>query len=659
MAPGSERGGSGERGADGERGAGSAWVLLASALRWLFLLYVAATAVHLGWVMAHEPFSFDAWNFAVATKAEPATVGRFFAFWSDQYFGSNPRFGQPFAYLSYKVAGFAEVGTPIAYFGIVIACFVIGTGRWPSWRRGRDVAALAVATGALWFAAPSLPMVLFCRAYATNYVWAAAIQLWFLVPMRLWLARVEAADGAAGASPSPLVLAAYAVLGVLAGMCNEHTGPTLVALTCALVGWMWRRQGWAPRLLVAGAGGALVGFALIFFAPGQGQRYDGLAEQASLGERFLQRGFLRNLEILQQYLDGAAPLLVLTAAAIVVGLLGQGARLELTRPRRNALRLVAVALAVGLAITVTLFVSPKLGPRFYLHSCLALLAAFLGVIDAFLDHRWGRRLLGAYVVIAAVASGYALYQTVPLFKNLHRESEARLARLQAQPRGAVVTVDAFSQVPMSWWFLGDDFRDRKKRDLVAQYFDLGRVILRGSDGEATLGITDVKLRFRAVTEPISCLDELDGVALPELTGRDVAAMQHAFSDVVTELGAATRAAGGRLRRLDLAVQFTGERPSLPQPALYVASWRDGELLAYAATVLRVGASRARGVTLPPALRQADWDIYAQPVGGAAQKLGTSRQAEPLRYTPERFQQYWILACRAAPQRECFVLSARR
>jgi hypothetical protein len=623
------------------------------ALRWLFLLYAAATAVHLGWVVAHEPFSFDAWNFAVATKAEPVSVERFFAFWRDQYFGSNPRFGQPFAYLSYKVAGFAEVGTPLAYLALVLACFVLGAGRWPQWRRGRDVAALAFGTGALWFAAPSLPMVLFCRAYSTNYVWAAAIQLWFLVPMRLWLARSEAADGAAGAAPTAMTLATYASFGVLAGMCNEHTGPTLVALTGALTVWTWRKQGWAPRLLVAGAGGALVGFALIFFAPGQGQRYDGLAEQASLGERLLQRGFTRNLDILQQYLDGAAPLLVLVAAAIIVGLLGSA---ELTRERRAALRVLAIAIGAGLAITFTLFVSPKLGPRFYLHACLALLAALLGIVDAFLDNRWGQRLTAVMVTFGLIASGYAFYQTVPLFGQLHRESAARLQRLAAQPRGAIVTVDSFSQVPMSWWFLGDDFRDRKKLDLVASYFDLGRVILRGSDSEATLGVTDVKLRFRAVTEPASCLEDAEGVELPEISGRDVAAMQHRFSDVVTELRASSAAAGGALRRLDLVVQFAGERPAMPAPNVYVASWRDGELLAYAATVLRVGASRARGVTLPPALRAADWDIYAQPIGGAAIKLGTSRQEEPLRYTPARFQQYWILACRAA---ECFVLSARR
>jgi hypothetical protein len=133
-------------------------------------------------------------------------------------------------------------------------------------------------------------------------------------------------------------------------MCNEHTGPALALLAAGLAGWRWRQAGMAPRLLVAGAAGVAVGFALIFFAPGQGQRYDGLAEQATLGERLLQRGFTRNLDILQQYLDGAAPLLVFIALAVVVGLLGDG---RATAPRKRALATLGLALGFGLLVTGT------------------------------------------------------------------------------------------------------------------------------------------------------------------------------------------------------------------------------------------------------------------------------------------------------------------
>ena len=45
----------------------------------------------------------------------------------------------------------------------------------------------------------------------------------------------------------------------------------------------------------------VVGFAAIFFAPGQGERYDGLASKVSLVRRLLQRGVTGNLDIFRDY----------------------------------------------------------------------------------------------------------------------------------------------------------------------------------------------------------------------------------------------------------------------------------------------------------------------------------------------------------------------
>src|SRR5437773_3442 len=53
----------------------------AKTLRALFVAYIVATVVHVGWVVAHEPFSFDAWNMAVDTSAKPFSVGRFLDYW--------------------------------------------------------------------------------------------------------------------------------------------------------------------------------------------------------------------------------------------------------------------------------------------------------------------------------------------------------------------------------------------------------------------------------------------------------------------------------------------------------------------------------------------------------------------------------------------------
>ena len=148
-------------------------------LRALFVLYVAATAVHLGWVVAHEPFGFDAWNVAVDTHARPFSVGNFFHYWKFEYTHSNPRIGQALTYLTYKLEYFAVIATPLAYLAISLAVTVLGLGRWPE--KGKDLALWALAIGFPWFALPAIGKMLFTRAYCANYIYDAAIVLWFLV----------------------------------------------------------------------------------------------------------------------------------------------------------------------------------------------------------------------------------------------------------------------------------------------------------------------------------------------------------------------------------------------------------------------------------------------------------------------------------------------
>src|SRR5215213_2089356 len=102
------------------------------ALRALCVAYVAATVVHIGWDMAQD------------THAQPFTVGRFANYWWFEYTHSNPRIGQAFTYLAYKLEYFAVIATPLAHVGLAIAAFVVATARLPSWRRGRDLALVMI-----------------------------------------------------------------------------------------------------------------------------------------------------------------------------------------------------------------------------------------------------------------------------------------------------------------------------------------------------------------------------------------------------------------------------------------------------------------------------------------------------------------------------------
>jgi hypothetical protein len=416
----------------------------------LFAAFLAATIAHIVYVVAHEPFSFDAWNVAVDTHSEPANIGRFFAYWQSQYTHGNPRLGQPLTYLAYKITGFAEVMTPLAFVGLTLAIVILGLGRWP--RRGRDLALWAIAIGVCWFALPHLGRNMFCRAYAANYIYGAAIQLGVLAALRLRMGDAATKDQ----------IATYMMLGIAAGMCNEHTGPALIACLVAVAAWRHRRSQ-TFGLVAATAVGATLGFLVIFFAPGQGERYGGLAHRMGLVERIVDRGVAGGFDILRDYLLFAAPLLVLLA--LVTLQIRNEKREDSTR------NFVVLALVAGLIVTATLCASPKLGSRFFIAPLALLLASFIALADRLTSPRW----LAGLVVLAVSASTYAAVRTLPLFRQVGTQGDQRMADLAATQPGDTFNAKPFAQVGESWWFIGDDFRDKHKRAMVTDYLGLSRV----------------------------------------------------------------------------------------------------------------------------------------------------------------------------------------
>ena len=583
----------------------------------LFAAYLVATCVHIGWVVAHEPFSFDAWNVAVDTGAKPATVSRFFEYWAYEYTHSNPRIGQPVTYLVYKLDYLCQVLTPLAFVAISAAIATLGLARLP--RRGRDLALWAVALGCMWFALPEIGRNMFCRAYATNYVYTIAVVLWFLVPLRL------------GAQRGAI---AYGLLGVVVGMCNEHTGPALVLL-CALTAWWQRRRNEPFALPLAGAIGVGVGFAALFFAPGQGERYGGIAEQVSLPMRLVQRGVVGNLDILREWVVYAAPLLVIVLVLCLVA--------ADSERRARALRWVGVASVLGLVMAMALFVSPKLGSRFYMVPMALVLAGVIGVADVVLERP---RQLGALVAVAVIASIYAGARTIPLYAKVSTQAAERMHALEATPPGEIFVADAWEQVDESWWFIGDDFRDVQKRDLVAHYFNFARVFFRGYDQKAPLGLLGARYVPRYWTSDgetgVDATFDL-GVA----KGFDLDGVRRGTLDSIRILRA--RLAPTQVVKFELGVEFTAKPPPMPRDRLLVSRWQDGVLEDHVAKIKREGHATTRHLDVPKDI--AGRDIYVVRIGDPPRKL-----EPPYEYSPWRGGVYWVLACDAT---ECWVIAATR
>jgi hypothetical protein len=338
-------------------------------------------------------------------------------------------------------------------------------------------------------------------------------------------------------------------------------------------------------------------------------------------------------------------LVFVVAIGIVAEGRDEGGLGDVRRRQRQALAAIGIALAAGALITVTVFASPKLGPRFYMHAMIGLLAGVLAAVRTFL---YSPRSFAPFVIVAVIASVYAAGRTIPSFLRYKADSDLRMQQLAATPQGGVYTADAWDQVAESWWFLGDDFRDQKKRELVAKHYGLDRVLFRGNDVWSTLGVSDVKLTMHSDFEPELCIDEQDRLDLKPYIGRDVGAIHHAFLDAIAEIQRSTPAT---LRAIDLTAAFLGSRPPLPREKTYVARWRDGHLEAYTATLSRSGRSLDRTIRIADSLVGGDWEIYLVAIGDPPKLLGRS-SARRFSYRPWRTGQYWTMAC-GGPS--CFVI----
>jgi hypothetical protein len=601
----------------------------------LFAAYVLATALHIAWVVRHEPFSFDAWNVAVDTNARPFTLSNFFDYWWGQYTHSNPRLGQPLTYLGYKLEYVAEVALPLCLFAITAAATTLGLGKLP-WRHRRGIVMWAIAIGFSWFALPQLGRNMFCRAYGLNYLFGAAVQLCFLVPLRLVPSR-EASVGRC---------ATYALLGIAAGMCNEHTGPALLCLLVGLALWHYRK-GDRPRLLWAGAIGFFVGFCLIFFAPGQGSRYEGLAHQMSLFDRVIDHGIEGNLIILTDFYLYGAPVLALAVVALVASLLRHTG--DIAR-RDEALRLIAIALAVGTIIAATLFVSPKLGARFYFVGLALLLGGFLALVDAVVVRT---RVLVPLVVLAVLSSAYAGYRTIPLYRQVAVQGAQRMAELEAAPRGSVYVADAFVQIDESWWFIGDDFRDFKKRELVADYFNLAGVFFRGYHPHLPLGLMGIRIVPRYWTQGASCAADFEGFEFGVRKGFDIAS-HHMATQRLTKI-LQTQLGDQKLSRFELPIAFAGERPTLPRKELILSRWTAGQFEGYTAKLVRHRKQSPREVIPSPELAAKSMEMFAMLVGDTFESIGKTSDKK-LSFAPWGKGVYWVLAC---DDTTCWVVAANR
>ena len=252
-------------------------------------------------------------------------------------------------------------------------------------------------------------------------------------------------------------------------MCNEHTGPAFLGLGAVAVAWSMRRGDRIQPWMIAGLIGLLAGYLLLMLAPGHDARYGGLAKEAGMLERILERGLGANLRIV-------AVLALFCAWSlpwIVLGLAGRRREpppslpsLGLPPAQRTAL--IAIA-AAGVLATLALLASPKTGPRLYVHSIGLVSIGLTGWVFAQLAASWARR---ACAVLSGLVLAYVCARCLITYRVVGGVSAQRMAIIEAGPLGAHVVVPRYPKFP-SKWFLGEDFRAENLR--ISTAADYGKL----------------------------------------------------------------------------------------------------------------------------------------------------------------------------------------
>ncbi len=382
------------------------------------------------------------------------------------YFGGNPRFGQVLTYLLYTPGPWHSLITPIVELGMFYLLAALALGRWPQLRRYDDSLLFAAVVMLVLAAGPVFGQMLFYRPYTGNYLYGLVINLALLVPYRFWAEQARLPRSWLVEGLLALVMLA---LGFVAGLCNEHTGPAVLAVIAFAIAVFVRRGDRLRPWMIAGAIGMLAGGLALYFAPGQDIRYNGLAKQPLL-DVIGDRGIGGNLRVVFATLGYASP----AAVALVLGWFARrsGGGEPMSRPR---VWTIYVALATAMLISLTLLISPKQGPRLHFAPVVAICVAFASWLVPQLQVRWSRIVFG--VLVAGVVC-FVSERLVVSYATLDDEFTARLDALDHAPKGSVIALPLYS-VGRSRYVIGDDFAIPSSRERRAKEWGLTRIDVSG------------------------------------------------------------------------------------------------------------------------------------------------------------------------------------
>jgi hypothetical protein len=420
----------------------------AVALMWTFLFVQAL----------HTPTLLDDWYQLTWHRHHDLSLASIWEYGHYNYFNFNPRIGDVLLMIINGPRWIHLVLTPLVQLALLPLAFALVFARWPR-PTLRDLQLLVIFQLLLWLVIPYPGIIYFYRPFATNYLWSFTLMMALFVPYRLELARET--PGPARHWLAPLLLP----LGWIAGMGNEHTGPTAMLAMAIFVYVAWRRGRLRPWM-IAGAVGLFIGYPMLFLAPGQHLRYAGMATKNTPLHLIAERGPDGLFEIILDFIAEVQ----LAIDLVLIALLVAWRRTKLAAlERRQWLLFFALVFGAG-GMVATLFASPTVGERLFFAPCVLFVGALLVVIDWLFAEPLARRIL---VAACGMMFAYYVVRMVDVLATGYAQNQARMHQLQAAPANSVPEVPPYGLWKRTRWWWGDDFQYASLREYVAnEVYDL-------------------------------------------------------------------------------------------------------------------------------------------------------------------------------------------
>lgn len=392
-----------------------------------------------------EPIEGDGWFAASGLRSHGWSIKEIVRSLHFYHENGNPRIGIFFWLLSYHPSWpIHQVMTPAALAFLFITMFTVALGRRPYPTNARDSYLLFVLVALCWLVTPNVGQTFFYRPITTNYVFGFLCTIAFFIPFRLNLT-----SGFGSGRLWWVLVAIMPMFGLFVGMCNEHTGPTAILVSVGFTAFALIKKKIKPfAWFCTGSVGLTIGYLMLFFAPGQNKRYDGLGN-GPLFETLASRGWTGNWEIAWAFLRGVDALFVFICGLLLMFALLVGRRSNDGLVPKSRYVEVAAFVFFSILVLTTSLVAPISIWRLTIASAFLLLMATLIIVDIF-SINW--KLIASISLLALIVHVTFAYRSITLYSDINQAFQDRISRIKTVgPKGvAYLPVYPYPTSPMYW-----------------------------------------------------------------------------------------------------------------------------------------------------------------------------------------------------------------